>query len=291
VTRALLRVAFVLALIVVGISSELRLAANGLGCSPWPSCYASAETAAAVRSAGSTSALRLTHRIAASAFALVALALTVAGWRRWSGRQRGLAVALLVLTAVLSWVGRYTPSPWPWVTLVNALGGLALLLLLAWLNDSSHVRFRPNWVWRVLVFALLLQAAVGTLISVRLAGNACTPECTTVWAPGLLALVDPMRIGAASDIGGGLLGAQALHGLHRLGGLGLLLVAAILAARSGTHSARWTIVAALGATVLLGLVLASNDGPATVGALHAMAAGLALSACVAAWRPGARVTS
>ena len=86
--RRLLQLAFALALVVVGASATLRLAANGIGCEPWPACYGGADTAAAANATPLARALRLSHRIAASAFALVALAAVALGWRRWASGQR-----------------------------------------------------------------------------------------------------------------------------------------------------------------------------------------------------------
>jgi heme A synthase len=90
--RALLWLAFGLALVVVGASSGLRLAANGLGCEPWPTCYGSPAAAAVVKQSATAQAARLTHRIAASAFVIAVLGGVLLGWRAWSKPARAAAL-------------------------------------------------------------------------------------------------------------------------------------------------------------------------------------------------------
>ena len=162
--RRLLQLAFALALVVVGASATLRLAANGIGCEPWPACYGGADTAAAANATPLARALRLSHRIAASAFALVALAAVALGWRRWASGQRIAGAALLAATALLAWIGRHTPSPLPAVTLINLLGGFALLALLAYLlaaRPPAAAAAAPIGALAVLAVALALQAGSG----------------------------------------------------------------------------------------------------------------------------------
>ena len=125
--RALLLLAFGLAMVVVTASSGLRLAANGLGCEPWPRCYGSPATASAVQQRPEARAARLSHRVAASAFVVAVLGAVLFGWRAWGRPARTVAGLLLAVTALLSVVGRYTPSTVPAVTLINVVGGLALL--------------------------------------------------------------------------------------------------------------------------------------------------------------------
>lgn len=298
VLRRLLLLAFALALVVVGASATLRLSANGVGCAPWPSCYGRAETAEAANRAAGSRLLRIAHRIAASAFALVAVAAVVLGWRRWGRPARLAAAALLALTAVLAWVGRLTPSPVPAVTLVNLLGGFALLALLAYLlawRDDAQAR--PGVAARAGLIALLtavaVQAALGALLSVRLAGAACVPECEASWLSGTALLLDPLRPGSAAELADRR-AAGTLQSLHRMIGLALMVVAIPAAQamlrRHGRRAAAAMVAAA--ATGGLGF-LAASPAPALLSvALHALAAGLlcavlgaALAGSEAARRP------
>jgi cytochrome c oxidase assembly protein subunit 15 len=287
VLRRLLQLAFVLALIVVGASSTLRLAANGIGCEPWPSCYGRTATAASANSTLLARTLRLSHRIAASAFALVALAAVAVGWRRWATGERIAGAALLAVTVVLAWVGRYTPSPLPAVTLVNLLGGFALLALLACLlaaRADGAATSAAGAGLLVLMLALAAQSGGGALISARLAGDACAAGCGTPWLPGAGALAQPMLPGTAAEVAPQQAG-QALHLWHRLAGLALTLatIVAVFAAlrwRSPRQAAVAMLAAA--ATGALGFAVATGAPALAAAAAHALAAGLLFAALAAA---------
>jgi cytochrome c oxidase assembly protein subunit 15 len=282
--RRLLQLGFVLALVVVGASSTLRLSANGIGCSPWPACYGQPATATAVNAAPLARMLRLAHRIAASAFALLALVIVALGWRNWIRPARAVAILLLAVTAVLAAVGRYTPSPLPAVTLVNLLGGLALLALLAYLLAAEAPASRAaaggsrgaarGVGFAVLIAAFVLQSGIGALISARLAGDACASGCGTIWSPGAAVLADPLRPGTAADLmraGAG----QPLHALHRLGGVALTVIAvpAIFALLRRRPRAGAVAMLAVAATAGLGFIVASPAPALAASALHALAAG------------------
>ena len=276
--RWLLLLAFVLAAMVVGISSGLRLAANGIGCSPWPACYGRAGTADAVNDAPLARAARLTHRLAASAFALVAVALVAVGWRRWQTPGRAAAVVLLAVTAQLAWIGRYTPSPLPAVTLINVVGGFALLASLAflWARSTAPTVAADDGTTRavglLLLFAMALQAGGGALISARLAGDACAAGCGNLWPAGAAVLWHPLQAGAAADLLP--YGGEPLQLLHRFGGLVLALACAITALTLRPADSRWPRAALLAAlvTAALGFVVAAPMPTLPVAVLHALAA-------------------
>jgi cytochrome c oxidase assembly protein subunit 15 len=288
--RRLLQLAFALALVVVGASATLRLAANGIGCEPWPACYGRAATAMAANARPLSRTLRLSHRIAASAFALVALAIVVVGWRQWAGGQRVAGAVLLAVTAVLAWIGRYTPSTLPAVTLVNLLGGFALLALLAYLlaRSAGAKAAAAGGGLIVLIVALALQSGGGALISARVAGDACAVDCSTSWLAGTGALANPVLPGAAAEVGPPR-AAQALHFWHRLGGL-VLTLATILAVFAQRHRivGRAAAPAMFGAaaTCSLGFAVATDPPSLAAAASHAVAAGVLSAALAAAfaWR-------
>ena len=117
---------------------------------------------------------RLAHRICASGVAIVALAVMVVAFAsRPVPRARLAAIAVIVLlTAMLAAIGRYTPGyrflP---VTIANALGGIALACAFMWLRMQStggaDVEGRTA-VSRGAMLALavvLAQAGVGTAAS------------------------------------------------------------------------------------------------------------------------------
>jgi cytochrome c oxidase assembly protein subunit 15 len=280
-SRLLLWIAFGLALVVVGTSSGLRLAANGLGCSPWPRCYGAPETALAVQQSPAVKAARLTHRIAASAFALAALGATLLGWRHWGVSARLAALLVLAVTALLSVVGLYTPSPLPAVTLINVLGGLALLggtaFVLARQSTVDALARSPRLALSALVLVLALQAAAGAMISVRSAGAACDRGCDVQWLPESLQLWQPLRPGPADELLRGTHAGEALQVLHRLGAIVVTVLAAALGAAmlAGTGGARpRAALAALGLCVVLGLLLDSSSGSLPLAVAHALSAGL-----------------
>lgn len=289
-TQALLVIAFVLALAVLGASSHLRLAANGIGCEPWPACYGKEVTAQAARASAAWHAARATHRVAASAFALIALAAVVLGWRRWSGPARAAAVVLLLVTAALALIGRFTPSALPAITLGNVLGGLALAGAVAFLISAQRaaVRYVPPHrharALAVVLVLLALQAASGTMISARAAGAACAIECSQPWLPGAARLWNPLEPGSAVDLLRRARAGEPLHAVHRLGGIvvAVLAVAAASAStrRPGTPYVR-AVVGAAALALVLGLALAAFEGPLAVAVAHALAAAALVAACAA----------
>lgn len=288
----LLPLAFVLAVIVVGASSALRLAANGLGCSPWPACYGQAATAEAANEQAPARALRIAHRIAASAFAVVAVVLVIAGWRRWPRPLRVAGVALLLVTAVLSVLGVLTPSPLPFVTLGNVLGGFALLGLLAYLRCAAPGNNGARSLSAgatVLLLVLAVQVAGGALISARLAGDACAAGCRQAWLPGAAALAHPWVAGSATELVHPAHGGQPLQLLHRFGGLALAIASLLAAFAWRGRQARVAVAIAAAATATLGFVVATAEPSLAAAVLHALAAAMLVAALAALLaRPAAR---
>lgn len=191
----LVSVSTLLVFIVVILSAWLRLSGSGLGCAEWPSCYALIKT-----EIGGTEALAgahlvppwatLTHRLVASLLGLFVLGITFMAWtrRRQPGQSFPIALAVLALTVFLSLLGYKTPSPlWPWVTLGNLLGGMAMLALLWWLGQRCASRAAPAVAarhalrpWALAGIAVVfLQIALGGWVSANFAALACTdlPGC------------------------------------------------------------------------------------------------------------------
>jgi len=285
--RPLLLAAVLLALVILGSSATLRLAANGIGCSPWPGCYGLADTASAAQGTSLIKALRLTHRLTASTFALLALAIVLLGWRGWPKSSRLVAVTMLLVTGVLAWVGLHTPSPLPAVTVINVLGGLALVglstALLYSLTPAAAPAASPflrRALWAVLAL-LALQAAVGAMISARLAASACASGCEQLeWSAKVADLLNPMLIGRVEAVAAESTAGQTLHWLHRILGAALLVAASVvvyvLGAASGTALRRLAWV--LAATFAVGVAGAVFDGQLLVTVAHALLAGLGAAA-------------
>ncbi|HET7527517.1 MAG TPA: hypothetical protein VFK10_16360, partial [Burkholderiaceae bacterium] len=234
--RALLVLAFALVLLVSVCSAALRLAGGGIGCTPWPACYAQASASAPTDDAVPDwqHTVRLTHRISATAAALVFVFIVAFGFGGWSASQRVAGVSLLVLAAVLAMVGRITPSQLPAVVLTNLLGGHLLLAALAWLLTPASVdtttpqAVTRGWLW----FAgVLLLLASGGLVSVRGAAAACADGCAfdpAAWVQALAAW-NPWRGDVEAAAGAAL--RQGLLQMHAVLGSLVALALALVAWR------------------------------------------------------------
>ncbi len=299
--RPLLVCALLLALVILGSSATLRLSANGIGCTPWPACYGLLETANQVQGSSLIKALRLTHRLTATIFAVLALVIVALGWRTWAKPAKAAGLALVLVTGVLAWVGLHTPSPLPLVTVVNVLGGLALVALCAALLSASPAptrralghtdQFVRRASWTLLAL-FALQAALGAMISARLAGGACAVDCQQLaWSTDAASLLNPLLSGRVETLSRDAMAGQSLHWLHRIVGAALLLTAATLVYVRGVASgSRLTWLSrSLGATFAVGVACAIWDGqlPSTI--LHALLAGMGAAALgvtlMAAQRP------
>ncbi len=128
------------------LSAYIRLSRTGLGCEPWPQCYAVEVLRAASLETGAIGAARLAHRVSASAV-LVAIiaALMIALARNPPLRRQGRWVLwLLGLAAFLAAFGRATAdSLLPAVTLGNLLAGLVMFAVACAFVRSTGGRELP----------------------------------------------------------------------------------------------------------------------------------------------------
>jgi len=178
-TALLQRTALICALLVfciVGISAYIRLSAAGLGCAPWPQCYAQALPATP---SASIDVLRLLHRLLAVALLPLLLLLLVGAFKRkWD--QRWTAVWALVVTLFLAVLGRWTAgAKIPAIALGNLLGGFLLFALcarMAFSEARQGTGSAPDLArgWRLAAsVAVVVQVALGGLVSSTLAGLSC----------------------------------------------------------------------------------------------------------------------
>jgi len=180
----------------VMLSAYIRLADVGIGCEPWPACYARLDTGSekkgitVLTEQGRDMAYygaRVAHRYIASVLGLFIVGIVIVALRQGRARATTLLVPMAIfgITVFLSLLGYYTPTRSnPLITMGNLLGGMSLLALLWWLlrRESGAVavpvdaaRFRP-----LALFALglvLLQIALGGWASANFASANC---------PGLL---------------------------------------------------------------------------------------------------------
>ena len=301
--RVLAGVVLALLLVITTTSAYLRLAQTGLSCPGAPDCYAQRDArSAAGDDLGETTA-RALHRIAASAAGIVILVILFVGWGAARPGERAAAIGLLGLAALLAWLGRYTPSGLPAVTLGNLLGGMAMLALAGWLvvalgrgRPVAAARTLRPWVWIALAL-VALQIAAGGLIAARHAAFACAsfPDCAgSLWPGGAdLGAFDPLRGMAppATAAERADPARQAVHLSHRWVALPTLLLVAwvgVRAVRLGVRAPGIALVAFALVQIALGAVQVLSGQPLGLAVAHNVVAAflvLALAALLARTRP------
>jgi cytochrome c oxidase assembly protein subunit 15 len=183
------------------LSAYIRLAEVGIGCEPWPDCYAvlhpetEQKGITVLTDQGRDMAhrgARLAHRYIASTLGLFIVVLFFQALLRNESRGTGLGVpiAILLITIFLSLLGYYTPSrDVPLITMGNLLGGMAMLGLLWWLmqRNAEIVEAREMTQLRgpaLLALGLvILQITLGGWSSANYASVAC-PDllgCDSPW--------------------------------------------------------------------------------------------------------------
>ncbi len=169
-----------MAVLIIFLSTHIRLGEAGLGCNPWPDCYAQFPFIDNVKGLAipenKFGLFRSFHRSIASLLGLNVLAVFVmALWRR---KQVSLFLPLLMLTIVifLSALGIATPTrSFPIVTMGNILGGIALAGI-GWAHFLQTKRKHAGLTLklRFLLLALIIQIASGAWASANYTGAACS---------------------------------------------------------------------------------------------------------------------
>jgi cytochrome c oxidase assembly protein subunit 15 len=289
--RRLALLCVVMVLAVTSLSAYIRLSKAGLGCADWPQCYgqilrlSQQGIAPGTDEQTATAVARLPHRITAVTALLLVLTMVMVcyGKRPVLRAEGAMALALLALALGLAVLGRWSSGARvPAVAMGNLLGGFAMLALSARLAvvglPTRALRLRA---WVVLgVLLLLVQVALGGLVSASYAGLSCSGavDCLAA-ARGIgWAALDPWRepvLNAGAPVNP--LGAlpQLLHrGLALV--LVLLLVPLALAARRRGRPRSGA--ALLGLIVLqagVGLAMAALSLPLALALAHnLLAAGL-----------------
>ncbi|MBI4995489.1 MAG: COX15/CtaA family protein [Rhodocyclales bacterium] len=314
--RAIALLALYVALIVVPLGAYVRLSDAGLGCPDWPGCYGKlvgvpdhpAEHAAAAQAfpgkpvEAGKAWKEMIHRYVAGTLGLIVFAACVLAWRRRPAVS--LALALTIVFQALLGMWTVTLLLKPAIVTGHLLGGMAVVALLTLLataeGDAWSRRPVPSGaavLARASLVLLVAQIALGGWVSSNYAGLACQdfPTCQGGWLPAMdfeHGLTIRRELGYAGD--GSLLPFEALtaiHWLHRLGALLVLLTvgALILRLRAARDWQAWAFVlgvllllqVGLGiANVLLSLPLplavAHNFGAALL-LLHVVAVNMRLS--------------
>jgi cytochrome c oxidase assembly protein subunit 15 len=300
--RSTLRVAALLVLIVIAASAFIRLSIAGLDCAAWPACYAHRSVPAAAEASRPAvedslpiTVARGIHRIVATAVGILLVGIVVAGWNTFrGGTAKGVALAVLALTAALAWLGRHTPSELPAVVLGNLLGGMLLFGLLWWLSGgAAKPSGTPGTPVLIVALALLaLQMGLGGMVSARRALLSCTtlPSCNDAswFAQAGGGLFDPLVRNADVAAGG-----AALVLAHRFGALAIALIVGGIAVRAMRAAGRAAgvangLIALLAAQLLLGVSLALIARPLPLAVLHNFGAALLLATLVSLLWPKER---
>jgi cytochrome c oxidase assembly protein subunit 15 len=258
--RALTLLTLFLTFDLVLFGAFTRLTDSGLGCPDWPGCY------------GSASPLGAHADIHAAQTAMPTGPVTHGkAWVEMIHRYLASAVGVLILAlALLSWLhaasaraaGQSCPSPfWPWLTFLwvcmqgafgaltvtmklfpaivtaHLLGGMGLLMLLAWQREvyaPKPLALPPRLGWAVVAMLVLAvaQVALGGWVSTNYAVLACDefPTCHGgQWWPALdFAQGFALWRELGTRAGGGWLDLAALAAIHMAHRLGALVVFAAL---------------------------------------------------------------
>ena len=295
--RWLVLAALLLVLVIITTSAYIRLSQAGFGCTDWPACYG---RSVSMPSAGQVipeqSTLfwaRALHRLAASSAGILLLLIVFLGWDTLQGAAaRIAAVATLALAGFLAWLGLFTPSNLPAVTVANLLGGMTMLALLWWLHQRGRGTGAGRTLHSLALAALVLQIALGGMIGARHAVLSCAtlPACAGGWWPDSVdwRLFNPFFALSESDMGSAARGALILS--HRYGAVLVATILGVLgvkAVRRGAHVAArgWLLLGMLGLQLLLGAGMVLANFPLPLALLHNLCAALLLGATVGlSWR-------
>lgn len=282
--RWLAIVACALTVAITASSAFIRHSQAGLGCPPGERCESVGE-ALAVPSVGTgvqaaapgVQMARILHRVSAMVVGVLVVVIVVVGWSSMSGGARTAAAFALADTIFLAWLGRFTPHPFPLVTIANLLGGIALAAAFAWIAASLRIPAqsiaRSATMPAFVALALLAAAGwIGTMIGAHDAIGVCeTARCMGSIRLDTGAL-DPLRTPQVLDAAG----ARGLHWLHRAVALAFAIAAFIAVAR-----ARRGGVGFMAAVLLLLLVVQIASGIGTTLGVRALAAATAHNALAA----------
>ena len=291
-TTGFVAVALGLAVIVVVLGAYTRLVDAGLGCPDWPGCYGmilvpdTAEEIARAEAAFPESPVEadkawpeMIHRYAAASLGLVVLVVTVLAVKQ--GLPWKLPVSLVLLVVAQGAFGAWTVTLklWPQVVTTHLLGGFATLALLwVWWLMLRGPPWRVDQSLRGLsmttLVVVVIQVALGGWLTANYAALACPdfPTCHGAWIPDMdfAAGFDILQ-----DVGpnylGGLMSSDArvaIHVVHRLGAVVVLLFAGALAVRLGSRPVAWVLVGVLAVQLVLGIANVVFALPLAVAVLH-----------------------
>ncbi len=177
--------ALIMSLLIVFLSTHIRLGEAGVGCNPWPECYAQLSLADGVKGLeipdSEFKTFRAMHRFIASLLGInILLIMLMAIWYR-KAISPLLPVLMFLVVLFLSVLGVTTPTrSVPAVTLGNILGGIILSGLI-WrqiLRTRNRAKTSGPLVLFLLSATLTIQLISGAWASANYTGSAC-PELLT----------------------------------------------------------------------------------------------------------------
>ncbi len=181
-----------MSLLIVFFSTHIRLGEAGLGCEPWPECYAQLSLGDGVKGLeipdSEFKTFRLMHRYIASILGINILAiLLMALWFRKDFPPL-LPVLMFLVVLFLSILGVATPTrSLPLVTLGNILGGI-ILSGLVWrqiLQTRSRSTVTGPKILLLASLALTIQLISGAWASANYTGSACPTLLTCTYTEDL----------------------------------------------------------------------------------------------------------
>lgn len=313
--RALILVGLGLCMALIVVSTIMHLQNVGMGGPDWPDSYGRieagerqvaqqgghAEPAALIP----TGLAERVHRAVASALQLLILAVFVLQIRNrrrpgHSALAAGLALAVSLFLAMLG-MGFGSPLRYPWIVIIDVLGGIALLALFWWLTLRTYARARPiiraarplrPWAMGGLA-VVFSQIALGGWIDAYYGALACTgfPECAgPQWSGADLlrgfALLGTLEVDASGTVVVDQSVAAAVHMAHRMSAVLVALFVGWLgwrAARAGAalRPAAGAILGVLAAQVGLGAAMVLVGMPMGLVAAHRVLAALLVLSIVA----------
>lgn len=284
------------------LSAYMRLSQAGLGCEPWPACYAQAarDAAAGTSLPGSigagVAAARLAHRVVASAVLILVITLVLSTCftrPRFAPAAAALSSTLLMLALGLAVLGVMTPGArLPAVVLGNLLGGFLMLALsvrlASWSTDPQAEADPSISRWALASAALLIvQVALGALVSSTHAALSCD-----LWSTCLASAsntgwdwraLNPWQVPGPSALLRTDPAAVALQAVHRTSALLTAACVAVLAIQAWRRDRRADAVAVAATTagvVSVGWLSAVHQLPMATVLLHNLLAAVLLAAVV-----------
>ncbi len=296
-----------LVLSITSLSAFIRLSRTGLGCEPWPQCYAqglhAAQSGGAAQASEPVALARITHRITAVLALLIVIAMLMNTLSQqpvlWL--QGRMVLGLLALALFLAVLGRLSgDARVPAVVLGNLLAGFAMFALSCRLALATARRPEApaaqqrlaRWAWVGLAL-LGVQIALGGLLSAGHAGLSCPQLSGCDTSAASWQALNPLREPAfdpadASHRAGAL--AQLLHRAGAIAVAAVLLPLGIAAWRLGLRAGP-ALLALLAVQAALGVTLVLRELPMAAALAHNVVAALLLAVLLGLTAPGRPVNA